>query len=200
MIVPTEFSGKLLNGDATSSRLRPHRWRGKEHVPSLTARPVYKLRSVFIQNSLQRVSVKQRSYARLLSETHYVGEIGLDGSRQHRATLAKQREVFKTILNACEAAGGRVMTVHSRGATSLVLDYLERFDKAGLPVLHWFSGTQTELRRAIELGCWFSVGPAMLQAEKGRRLASLMPPDRVSYGNRWSTCTSRQPSSHALGG
>jgi len=45
--------------------------------------------------------------------------------------------------------------------------------------MHWFSGTHAELRRAIELGCWFSVGPAMLRGEKGRRLASLMPTDRV---------------------
>ena len=45
--------------------------------------------------------------------------------------------------------------------------------------MHWFSGTHSELTRAIDLGCWFSVGPAMLQGKKGRRLASLMPIDRV---------------------
>jgi TatD DNase family protein len=36
-----------------------------------------------------------------------------------------------------------------------------------------------ELERAVELGCWFSVGPAMLSGEKGRALASQMPRDRV---------------------
>ena len=45
--------------------------------------------------------------------------------------------------------------------------------------MHWFSGTHSELARAIDLGCWFSVGPAMLRGAKGRRLASLMPIDRV---------------------
>ena len=115
----------------------------------------------------------------LLSETHYVGEIGLDGSRPHQASLDLQREVFEETLCACEAVGGRIMTIHSRGAASLVLDHLEAHRKAGSPVLHWFSGTATELERAIDMGCWFSVGPAMLRGAKGRRLVSLMPIDRV---------------------
>lgn len=115
----------------------------------------------------------------LLPETRYVGEIGLDGSSPHRSSLSVQRKVFETVLQACELAGGRIMTIHSRGAASLVLDYLETYEKAGLPVLHWFSGTRAELDRAVELGCWFSVGPAMLRGEKGRRLASLMPLDRI---------------------
>ena len=115
----------------------------------------------------------------LLSETNYVGEIGLDASKQHQPSLALQREVFEVVLSACESAGGRVMTIHSRAATSLVLDHLESHSKCGLPVLHWFSGSLTELQRAIDLGCWFSVGPAMLRGAKGRRLASSMPIDRV---------------------
>ena len=115
----------------------------------------------------------------LVSETPYVGEIGLDGSERHRSSLSIQRQTFESVLSACESNGGRVMTIHSRGATSLVLDHLETHPKSGIPVMHWFSGTHSELARAIDLGCWFSVGPAMLRGEKGRRLASLMPIDRV---------------------
>src|SRR5262249_39096461 len=46
-------------------------------------------------------------------------------------------------------------------------------------VLHWFSGSARDLDRAINLGCWFSVGPAMLMGERGRALAARMPRDRV---------------------
>ena len=115
----------------------------------------------------------------LLSETDYVGEIGLDGTIPHQATLPIQRQVFEEVLTACEDSGGRVMSIHSRGATSLVLDYLETYARSGLPVMHWFSGTQSELKRAIDIGCWFSIGPAMIRGVKGRRLASMMPSDRV---------------------
>jgi TatD DNase family protein len=50
---------------------------------------------------------------------------------------------------------------------------------AGIAVLHWFSGTQRDLTRAVDLGCWFSVGPTMLGSDKGRALAARMPRDRV---------------------
>ena len=115
----------------------------------------------------------------LVSEAQYVGEIGLDGSERHRSSMSVQSEVFGTVLRACESNGGRIMTIHSRGAASLVLDHLEAYPKSGVPVMHWFSGTHSELARAIDLGCWFSVGPAMLRGAKGRRLASLMPISRV---------------------
>ena len=39
--------------------------------------------------------------------------------------------------------------------------------------------TTHELRRAVESGCWFSVGPAMLESANGRKLAAAMPRDRV---------------------
>lgn len=71
------------------------------------------------------------------------------------------------------------MSIHSRGAATETLNELERHAGPSTPVLHWFSGTQKELRRAIALGCWFSVGPAMLRSERGWKLAELMPSERV---------------------
>ena len=115
----------------------------------------------------------------LLPEARFIGEIGLDGSRRHRPSLPLQTDVFRKILRATADSGGRVMSIHSRGAAKETLDELEQHSGVSTPVLHWFSGTQRELRRAIDLGCWFSVGPAMLKGEKGRKLAALMPVDRV---------------------
>lgn len=115
----------------------------------------------------------------LLPEARYVGEIGIDGSTPHRSSLDLQEAVFARILAGCAALGGRVMTIHSRGAATPVLDALERQPGAGTPILHWFSGTSKELKRAVEMGCWFSVGPAMLRSRKGRELAGAMPLDRM---------------------
>jgi TatD DNase family protein len=50
---------------------------------------------------------------------------------------------------------------------------------AGMPVLHWFSGGFAELETAVRIGCWFSVGPVMLEGEKGRALVARMPLHRV---------------------
>jgi TatD DNase family protein len=115
----------------------------------------------------------------LLAEARYVGEVGLDGSPEFRPHLDVQRRCFDGILAACARAGGRVMTVHSRGAADEVLDALSRHPEAGTAVLHWFSGTQKQLDRAHKMGCWFSIGPAMVRGRKGTQLLAAMPSDRV---------------------
>ena len=115
----------------------------------------------------------------LLPETRYVGEVGLDGSPEFKPYWREQVEVFEHILQSSARAGGRIISIHSRRATKDVLDTLARYPDAGIPILHWFSGTKTELARAIDIGCWFSVGPAMLQGKRGRDLLTIMPQDRV---------------------
>jgi TatD DNase family protein len=118
-------------------------------------------------------------FERLLPRVRYVGEIGLDGAPEYRRHWAEQQEVFARVLGLCQAAGGRIMTIHSRLAATSVLDALAFQEGAGTPVMHWFSGTSRELGRAIEFGCWFSVGPAMLSGVKGRSLVTRMPRERI---------------------
>lgn len=71
------------------------------------------------------------------------------------------------------------MTVHSRRASREVLDRFREFLDAGTFILHWFSGSTRDLDQAIDLDCWFSVGPGMLRGEKGRALVARMPRERV---------------------
>ncbi len=118
-------------------------------------------------------------FDQLLPKARYVGEIGLDGAPEHRGNWAVQLAVFEHILNSCASAGGRVMTIHSRRAAKPVLDLLECNPQAGKPILHWFSGSEKDLQRAVDLGCWFSVGPTMLDSANGKRLFALMPRERV---------------------
>ena len=114
-----------------------------------------------------------------LPEVQYVGEIGLDGAPEFKRYWHEQITVFDHILSACCRAGGRIMTIHSRRASTAVLERLEAFPDAGTPILHWFSGSKRDLSRAVSLGCWFSVGPAMLLAEKSRDLVRQIPRDRI---------------------
>ncbi|WP_402464870.1 Qat anti-phage system TatD family nuclease QatD [Isoptericola aurantiacus] len=118
-------------------------------------------------------------FDRLLSETRFVGEVGLDGSPQQLSSWDSQLLVFNHVLGSCERAGGKILSVHSRRAASQVLDCLDRHPGLNKVVLHWFSGTKDELRRAAAQGCWFSVGPAMLASARGRSLVSEIPIDRL---------------------
>jgi TatD DNase family protein len=115
----------------------------------------------------------------LLDETRYIGEIGLDGSKEFRQYAEIQSRVFEQVLSFARDRGGRIYTIHSRGAAEAVVSTLNRFKCSNTAVLHWFSGTKSELKMAVASGCWFSVGPAMLRSAKGKSLVELMPPDRV---------------------
>lgn len=116
-------------------------------------------------------------FDQLLPKTKYVGEIGLDRSKEFKDHWQIQLQVFRHILRSVHRNGGRIMSIHSRASVNYVLDELAGID--GTVILHWFSGSKSELKRAIDLGCWFSVGPAMLTSKKGSELAALIPKNRL---------------------
>jgi len=155
----------------------PSAWQGTSALAANTARIRTGL-GLHPQLAYERRNELQL-FDNVLPETRYVGEIGLDGSPDLQKYWDSQVAVFKHILERCRNAGGRIMSIHSRRASSAVLKYLETFSGAGTPVLHWFSGSLRELDHAISLGCWFSVGPTMLSSKNGRTIASRLPKDRV---------------------
>lgn len=115
----------------------------------------------------------------LIDKTDYVGEIGLDGGPEFKKYWDIQVNCFKHILCTCSHKPGKVFSIHSRKAATHVLDILENTPHNGIPVLHWFSGTQRELQRAIAAGCWFSVGPAMLLSKKSIELVQHIPQCKI---------------------
>ena len=116
-----------------------------------------------------------------LPKSRYVGEVGLDGSAEFSATWDAQLEVFQAILGLCAKAGGKVLTVHSRGAAREVIDLVTTFLPAdrGRVVLHWFSGSIEEAHQALNAGCYFSINARMLSSPRARRLVASLPKDRI---------------------
>lgn len=116
-----------------------------------------------------------------LSETRYVGEVGLDASPRYYRSFDLQTQVFERILKQCARYGGKILSVHSVRAVTPVLNLLETHlpPSKGRAVLHWFTGSKAEAHRAAELGCFFSINAAMLLREKSRRLVSTLPRDRL---------------------
>jgi TatD DNase family protein len=119
----------------------------------------------------------------LIRTAGVLGEIGLDASSG--VPLALQTRNFELIL-AMLTEEPRLTSVHSVGATKLVLELLERHRPKGI-VLHWWRGSENETIRAIELGCYFSVNSAEIRRPK---VLSLLPLERVltetdhPFGNR----------------
>ncbi len=115
----------------------------------------------------------------LISKTEFIGEIGLDGSRRFKGSFDLQKEIFESAILECAKQGGKVISIHSRRAEEEVLDIIASNPTCGIPILHWYSGSVTNLKRAIDLGCWFSVGPAMLRSKSNEEIVQKIPLERL---------------------
>lgn len=118
---------------------------------------------------------------RYLSETRYVGEVGLDAGPRFFKSLDAQKRVFQHVLQRCAEAGGKIITTHSIRSAKAVLDLVEAHlpPERGKIVLHWFTGTQSEAKRALELGCYFSINAGMLDKERHAAMVQTIPLDRI---------------------
>jgi TatD DNase family protein len=121
-------------------------------------------------------------FPRWLDKTRYVGEVGLDAGSQFYRSFSAQERVFAQILGWCSEAGGKILSVHSVRSATRVLDHIERSfpSERGKVVLHWFTGSEAEAKRAIQLGCYFSINVQMLRNPKhSATVACVLPMDRL---------------------
>jgi TatD DNase family protein len=120
-------------------------------------------------------------WERYLCETRYIGEVGLDAGPRFYRSLESQKHVFKTVLECCADAGGKILTVHSVRSANAVLDLIEAHlpPSRGRVVLHWFTGSRSEALRGVSLGCYFSINAEMALSERGQALIKALPIDRL---------------------
>lgn len=106
-------------------------------------------------------------FEELLDSAQFVGEIGLDAGKKFYHSFGLQQEVFQAILKMCSQYNNKIMSIHSAYSSTKVLNALEKsfFPNSGKVVLHWFSGSQKDFQRAIEMGCYFSINQEMLKNE-----------------------------------
>jgi TatD DNase family protein len=125
------------------------------------------------------------AFAAAMRATPFVSEIGLDGGST--VPMPIQVATFGSILDLASTTP-RLLSIHSYGATDAVVDLLESHGARGA-ILHWWLGTADETRRAIDLGCFFSVNYSMA---KKPSLVESLPLDRLLFetdhpsGDRYS--------------
>jgi TatD DNase family protein len=112
-----------------------------------------------------------------LSQTSFVGEVGLDFSREGEATRDIQVNSFRTLAERLKHTR-KVVTLHSRGAETAVLDILTEF-QVRHAIFHWYSGALGTLDEVARSGHFFSVNPAMTESQKGRKIIERIPPDQL---------------------
>ena len=124
---------------------------------------------------IERKINERELFLSLITKANYLGEVGLDGTGLNRATLDMQIDFFNQAVRVAERYGGRIMSIHSRGAVRSTLNIVEKEMEKSVPVLHWFTGTKKELEWANAMGCWFSINPLMLKNAKGIAMIKNIP-------------------------
>ncbi|MEW5920527.1 MAG: Qat anti-phage system TatD family nuclease QatD [Desulfitobacteriia bacterium] len=114
----------------------------------------------------------------LMKETRFIGEVGLDYTTGNEQEIKLQRKVFEEILKQCAAEGNKILNVHSRRAASDVIAMIGP-NYPGRVILHWFSGTIKDLKKAMEYGMYISVNISMVRSAKGQSLIKHLDPNLV---------------------
>lgn len=111
-----------------------------------------------------------------LSEARYIGEVGLDFT--DKTYQADQESFFSELVQRCRKDENKIISIHSRKAEREVLDVLD--DAFSFKaILHWYSGDESLLNRAVKMGCYFSVNGNMLKSRKIERMLEIVPKNRI---------------------
>jgi TatD DNase family protein len=112
-----------------------------------------------------------------IDKTSYIGEIGLDFSKEGIATKEIQIKSFEFVLESIKTKN-KIVSIHSRRAEKEVLELLRKYRIENV-IFHWYSGGSTVLRQILENGYYFSINPAMINSKSGQKLISEIPLDNI---------------------
>lgn len=113
----------------------------------------------------------------LLNQTKYVGEIGLDFSSTKFIKHELQIKYFEKIIEICSAED-KLISVHLRKAESEAIRIIQNYQPRKC-IIHWFSGSVSQLEELVSLGCYFSINSNMVQNTKNHEKFLKIPLDKV---------------------
>ena len=115
----------------------------------------------------------------LINQTSYIGEIGLDFSKEGIQTKNKQIQVFQDVLSIIrDCKKQKLLSLHSRGAEQEVLNNLLIY-KIKFAIFHWYSGKIELIKSIVDAGYYFSINTAMIKSKRGNEIINRIPLNRV---------------------
>ena len=112
-----------------------------------------------------------------IDNTSYIGEVGLDFSKEGISTKELQIESFEYVLKTI-VGKKKILSIHSRSAEKDVLEFLKKYQVSSA-IFHWYSGSITILKSIVENGYYFSVNNAMINSSTGQKIISAIPLNRL---------------------
>lgn len=116
-------------------------------------------------------------FRKLVDQTSYIGEIGLDFSREGLATKNEQVALLRELLSAIRGKK-KIVSVHSRKAEKELLALLSEYEIENV-VFHWYSDSVDLIPAILGRGYYFSVNDAMCLSKNGRAIIEKIPRERV---------------------
>lgn len=113
----------------------------------------------------------------LVNQTSYIGEIGLDFSKEGIATKDEQVAVLRELLYAIRGKK-KIVSVHSRKAEKELLALLCEYEIENV-IFHWYSGPVDLIPAILAQGYYFSVNEAMCRSRNGQIIIAEIPKDRI---------------------
>lgn len=117
------------------------------------------------------------SFEKNISLTSYIGEVGLDFSKEGYATKDIQLASFSKVLKLVTGQK-KILSLHSRRAEKEVLGMLIQ-SKIKNAIFHWYSGPLSLIDQIAESGYYFSINPAMVSQESGKKIISRIPTEKI---------------------
>lgn len=116
-------------------------------------------------------------FRQYVDETSYIGEIGLDFSREGFSTKEIQIKSFEFVLD-CIRTKNKILSLHSRRAEK---ETLEMLTEKGIEnaIFHWYSGSLNVLRNIANSGFFFSINSAMILSDNGRKIIAEIPKELI---------------------
>ncbi|SRR5690554_275154 len=112
-----------------------------------------------------------------LPKTSYIGEIGLDFSKEGIETKEIQLASFNRILKLVSDKK-KILSLHSRKAEKEVFELLMQY-KIQNAIFHWYSGGLNLIKNIVDEGYYFSINPAMVKSAAGQKIISKIPRENI---------------------
>jgi len=111
-------------------------------------------------------------------QAHQISEIGMDGVwAPEKATMSRQSDLLESQLLLAEKYN-KPVTLHTKSAEDRILTLLDRVSLPSI-LIHWFDGSNRQLTKFLDRGCFFTIPPSIIKNQRAREIMKRIPLHRL---------------------
>ena len=116
-------------------------------------------------------------FMKYLSTTKYIGEVGLDFSKQYIDKKIEQKKIFEFICDAA-SRNNKLLSVHCVQAEEDLFEILAKTNVTHA-IIHWYSGKIEDVFSFINQGYYFGINSKMVKTKKFNELIRIIPQNKI---------------------